>query len=276
MTEAVYTGSSVPIVSTDWLSERLGDDKVVPVDVRSPHFFVQAHIPGAVNLPVFFLQGQGGGPPAGDDLAARLGRLGITRDTHVVACDEGGVPSAAVLYWVLRYFGHPRVSVLDGGITLWRHEGRDWEYSVQNYLPALYEIGAANSAVYAQREDVLAALEDPNIRLVDVRSPAEYLGLQVTTRRSGHIPGAINFEWSNTLSAGSDGLPVLRAETEIRDALASAGVTADTDVIVYCQSGGRSSHTFLVLESLGFRNVRNYAASWQEWGNRPDTPIESG
>lgn len=276
MTEEVYNVNEPIVVSTGWLSERIGEEGIVAVDVRAPYFFGQAHIPGAVNLPPFFLRGQDGGPPPPDDFARRLGDLGLTPDTHIVAYDEGGSPAAAGLYWVLRYYRHPRVSVLDGGITRWRHEGRDWEYSVRIPTPGRYAIGQADPDLYAEREDVLAAVDDPDRIVLDVRAPAEFLGLQASAKRNGHVPGAINFEWSNALQPDADGLPVLRPLDDVRALLTQAGVSEDKEVIVHCQSGGRSAYAFMVLDALGYPRVRHYSRGWQEWGNREDTPVEEG
>jgi thiosulfate/3-mercaptopyruvate sulfurtransferase len=275
MTQEVYTEPGPIIVDTGWLSERIGADSVVPMDVRPPYFFAQAHLPGAVNLPAFFLQGPEGGPPPATDFARRLGSLGLTRETHLVVYDEGGSPAAAVLYWALRYYRHPHVSVLDGGITKWRHEGRDWEYSVRVPSPVDYDIAQPDTSVLAGREDVLHAVGDPGTVIVDVRAPAEFLGLQMTAQRNGHIPGAANLEWSNLLESDVDGLPALRAPEEMRTLLAQAGVTPEKQVVVYCQSGNRSAHTFLVMQALGFPHVRHYPGGWQEWGNRPDSPVET-
>src|SRR5947209_2010808 len=197
MTEEVYTASVPVVVDTEWLSAHISENDLVSVDVRAPYFFAQAHLPGAVNLPPFLLQGPSGGPPPAEEMAHRLGDLGVTRETHVVAYDEGGSPAAAMLYWVLRYFRHPRVSVLDGGITRWRHQGRDWEYSSLVPAPAPYQIGDPDPDVYAQLDDIRAAVDTPDRVILDVRAPAEYLGLQQAARRSGHIPGAVNMEWSN-------------------------------------------------------------------------------
>src|SRR5690349_611826 len=104
MTQEVYTEGGPIVVDTAWLAERISADAVVPVDVRPPYFFAQAHLPGAVSLPPFFLQGPDGGPPPAAEFARRLGELGLTRDTYIVAYDEGGSPAASVLYWVLRYY----------------------------------------------------------------------------------------------------------------------------------------------------------------------------
>lgn len=274
--KGVYTVATEPMVSGDWLAAALDDSGVVPVDVRPPHFYAQAHLPGAVNLPVFLLQGPDGGPPPEEAVAQRLGQLGISRATHVVAYDDGASPSAAVLYLLLSYYRHPAISVLDGGITKWRHDGRDWEYSSTAPTPVEYRMAGTDPAILASIQDVRAALDDPAVAIVDTRSPAEYLGLQMSAARNGHIPGAINVEWSNGLVQSEDAIAQARPASELRDIYAAAGITPDKTVIAYCQSGSRSSHTVLALKSLGYPDVRNYAAGWQEWGNRHDTPVDEG
>lgn len=266
--------ANAPIfVHTGWLSERL-DSGLAIVDVRPPQFYTQEHIPGAVNLPVFFLSSPSGGPPEAEAFARRLGGLGITRDTHVVAYDDGASPAATVLFRLLDYYQHPSVSVLDGGITKWRHEGRDIEYQPVRPAPARYDIGPPDLAAAADTDRVLQALARDDVAILDVRSPAEYLGLQRTARRDGHVPGAINIEWSNNLEQTPDMLIGLRPDSELRDLYQQAGVTPDKSVIVYCQTGARASTTYAVLKKLGYERVAALVPGWQDWGNRPDTPVE--
>lgn len=259
-----------PVVSGDWLAGHLDDEDLVLVDVRPPQFYQQAHLPGAVNLPVFFL----GGPPEPAALAQRLGALGIARDSSVVAYDDGASPSAAKLFWVLRYLGHGSASILDGGITKWRHDGRDWDYSPVQPQPVEYVVRATNPAVAVTLDGVKNRLDEPSTAIVDVRSPGEYLGVQTTAARNGHIPGAINIDWTNNLQPLQDGIAVLRADEELRGLYEEAGVTPDKDIVVYCQSGGRASQTYLALHKLGYPSVTIYVPGWQEWGNRDDTPIK--
>jgi thiosulfate/3-mercaptopyruvate sulfurtransferase len=264
------------IVDTEWLASRLEDAAYAVVDVRQPYFYGQGHVPGAVNLPDYYLYSQGGDPPAGDELAQRLGALGVTRDTHVVAYDDGGSYAAARLFWVLRYFRHQAVSVLDGGVTKWRAEGRDWEYSAAPPVPVTYQIGEPDGSVVASFESVVAELGSPDTVLLDVRSPAEYLGRQVSAARNGRIPGSINIDWSNNLERVNGSFYRFRSPEQLRPLYETAGVSPDKQVIVYCQAGGRSSATFLALQELGYPRVQMYPAGWQEWGNRGDTPVEEG
>lgn len=267
------TISKAHVVDTVWLAEHLDDEKVVLVDVRPPHFVAQAHLSGAVNLPVFLLYGPDAGPPESDQLASRLSSVGISRDSHVVAYDEGGSPSAARLYWVLKYYGHPDVSVLDGGITKWRREGLDWEYEATSAPAAQYDVPLPDRTVLSTLTDVRAAIDDEGAVILDARSPAEYLGLQMTAARNGHVPGSVNTDWANNFEA-PDGVPVLLPDDQLRRMYEDAGADHSKHIVVYCQSGGRSAATYLVLRHLGYPYVSMYSAGWQEWGNRQDTPVE--
>lgn len=263
------------VVDTSWLAEHVGDADIVPVDVRPPQFFAQGHIPGAVNLPIFSLSNSASGPPAPGQVAQRLAAAGVARETHVVAYDDGESPDAAQLFWLLSYVRHPRASVLDGGITKWAHEGRDWEYADRPRAPVDYRVGQPDLSVLARVGDVRSAIEAPDAVIVDVRSPAEYLGLQWTARRNGHIPGAINIDWHGNIARGTDEVASLLSEEDLRRLYETASVTPDKRIVVYCQTGSRASETFMVLKELGYPNVASYVPGWQEWGNRQDTPVES-
>ena len=108
--------------------------------------------------------------------------------------------------------------------------------------------------------------------LLDARSTDEYLGSKRFAERGGHIPGAVNLDWMQTMDRNR-GLRFKPAE-ELRTMLTSLGVTPDREVVCYCQSHHRSAHSCMMLKSLGFARVRGYPGAWSDWGNSPDTPIE--
>jgi thiosulfate/3-mercaptopyruvate sulfurtransferase len=256
-------------VSSEWLADHLTDSTIAVVDARPPFFYAQGHLQGAVSLPLLLLAA---GDRSPESISKRLGAAGIVPQSHLVIYDDEASPTATHAAWLVSSIGHPAVSVLDGGITKWASEDREVDYAPTVVAPASYTPVQPFAAPEASFDDVLAAIGDPNTVIVDVRGPSEFLGVQATARRNGHIPGALNIEWSNNLEA-NDGIPRLRGRDELRTLYTSAGVTPDKQVIVYCQSGNRSTFTWMALKELGYGDVLNYASGWQEWGNRSDSLV---
>jgi thiosulfate/3-mercaptopyruvate sulfurtransferase len=116
-------------------------------------------------------------------------------------------------------------------------------------------------------------LDDPEVVVLDVRTPAEFAGDDVRAARGGHIPGAVNMDWTLAIDRGRN--LRLKPEGDLRRMLEELGVTPDKEVIVHCQTHHRSAHTYMVLKSLGYPRIRGYDGSWSEWGNDQNTPIES-
>lgn len=261
------------MVETDFVEGQLSSASPVVVDVRKPQHFLRAHLPGAVNLPEFFLKGPQGAPePA--QFSILLGKLGIARESHVIAYDDGASPAAARLFWVLSHFGHGAVSVLNGGIGKWLAEHRPVSAELSSRAPVTYDDISRDNSVLATMADVLELAGEPTGVIVDTRDPAEYRGWQVSTARNGHIPGAINIDWLENLERGEDGAVRLRTNRELSSLYSSRGVTPDKQIVVHCQSGSRACETFLVLKALGYRRVALYSRGWSEWGNQTHTPIE--
>lgn len=261
--------------SIEWLSLHVNDPDVVLVDVRQPFFYQQAHIPGAVSLPLMLLPAGSNGVPAAEPLARKLGESGIAPETHVVVYDDGASNAAARLYWVLTLYGHAAVSILDGGITAWRHAGLDWAYDQSPVSPAPYPVPTMDASVVTSTDALKASLGTPDTAIVDTRSPGEYLGLRPTALRNGHIPGAVNVDWTANFRE-DNGIAVKQDRDTLRDLYRETGATPDKQVTVYCASGMRASETFAVLRSLGYPRVALYVPGWNEWGNRDDTPVDEG
>lgn len=260
------------------LAERLPDASLRVVDLSPAQIFAEHHVPGAVHLPYDALVRTdppvGGLVPAVDDLARRFGDLGIGADTHVVALDAEGGGGAGRLLWTLELLGHERVSLLDGGLRAWIEEGFPIERGPPaTPAPATFE-PTWNPARTASAEWLMEQLGRSDLRLLDARSAGEFNATRVRSRRGGHIPGAVHFEWTAGMDPGRS--LRLRDRDELGAELAALGITPQREVVVYCHSHHRSAFSYAMLRALGHERVRGYPGSWSDWGNRDDTPIESG
>ncbi|HEC11762.1 MAG TPA: sulfurtransferase [Acidiferrobacteraceae bacterium] len=270
------TSSRFPLIlPPSELAPRLGDDNLVIVDVDAAESFYQAHIPGAVQLDYADITATRklatGLLPDIAHLSTVLSRLGIQTDSHVIAYDDEGGGRAGRLLWTLAAIGHKHYSLLDGGIRAWRHDKHPISQEIKEVIKSRYQAIYAEGIV-ADRDYVLAHLNDKNIALLDTRSPQEYHGEEKLAERVGHIPGAINYNW--VLAMDHHNSLRLRPTSELRQEMMDLGITEDKEIIVYCQTHHRSAHTYIMLKALGYPRVRAYPGSWSEWGNLADTPIK--
>ncbi len=264
------------LIEPQSLEQRLGSPGLRVVDLGKGQTYAQLHIPGAVYLD--YAQLIDSRPPTGGLLPdeARLSQLfsalGLTPETHVVAYDDEGGGKAARLLWTLEAIGHTRYALLNGGLQAWANEG----HSLTRETPAItatdYRAKLLPSPAVARRAFILDHLGDPSVVLLDARSPEEYRGERRYAARGGHIPGAVNLEWTALMDQARN--LRLKPETEMREMLEARGITRDKTVVAYCQTHHRSAHTWFVLKWLGYR-AKGYEGSWSEWGNRPDTPVEA-
>ena len=206
-----------------------------------------------------------------------LSQLGISPDTHIVLYDDMGNMNASRLYWELKKLKHNKVNILDGGTVAWVLKG----FKVTQALlkcPAKTIYPEPDShltdALTADKSDILKALKDPSVLLIDSRSHAEYIG-HPKQKRSGHIPGAIFFEWSLAV----DTLNGFR-QVESNSLLAQLKTLGIEDknqtIIVYCHSGHRAARLISMLDSLNFMHVKLYDASMQEYGIDNNLPLTLG
>lgn len=265
------------LIEPEQLQPHLTDPGVLIVDLCDSTHYVTGHIPGAVHLDYAALVHAK--PPAmgllPDEahLSTVLSRIGLTPDRHVVAYDAEGNGRASRLLWTLTVLGHERLSLLNGGLQAWDVAGGLLEARLSRPSPSAYPARFANRAAVADKDYILARLGQPDLVLLDTRTPPEYAGLDVRAARGGHIPGAVNLNWTDAVDIQRQFRfqpdPVLRKLLDIR------GVTPDKEVIVYCQTHHRSSHTYWVLRYLGYPRVRGYTGAWSEWGNDPSLPLET-
>ncbi|MBW4623229.1 MAG: sulfurtransferase [Cyanosarcina radialis HA8281-LM2] len=267
------------LVDTQWLMDRLDDPNVRAIEVdMNPEIYQNAHIPGAVywNILTDLLLPDLRMNLDPTNMGKLLSRSGITSETTAIA--YGSYPgTGALIFWLLKTFGHDRVYVLNGGHQKWVAEGRPLAAELSDFAPTEYQVKPPDANLRVLQPEVLASLNRPDSVLLDVRTAEEYRGEifmmnpPVGEERGGHIPGAVHLQ--HTLTLNEDG--TFKSAAELQTLFASRGVTPDKEVFPYCAIGGRSAYMWFVLKYLlGYPKVRNYDGSWNEWGRLPEVAIE--
>ena len=245
------------------------------VQVTSPEAYASGHVPGAVRVEPGELVS--GVPPAtgrlpdGDALTTLFRRIGYTHGIEVVALDNEGGGWAGRLAWTLDIIGNRTWRYLDGGLAAWVGAGLPINREPVDIPPSDVEI-TVDTGPIAEAEDILRRLGDRDLVIWDCRSAAEFTGHRRAAARAGHIPGAVHLDWLDLMDGDRD----LCLVENLEALLAENGIVPERDVITHCQTHHRSGLTYMAARLLGFPRIRAYHGSWSEWGNRMDTPVQTG
>lgn len=206
-----------------------------------------------------------------------LSELGIKNEDHIVIYDDMGNLDASRLYWELIKLKHPKVNIMDGGTVAWILDGYTVTQTVPDRLAKTFYRQPKRDltdALTADKQEVLAAIQDPKTVLLDIRTEGEYVG-DPKQKRSGHIPTALWFDWTWAINAYNGfkqdeekALLNRLADIDIQD--------KNQPIIIYCNSGHRAARSVVMLQSLGFRDVKLYDASMQEYGIDESLPLKLG
>lgn len=275
------------LVTPEWLAAHLADPQVCVVDLRwylteparGRSEYLAAHIPGAAFLSIDSdlsappAAGPGRHPlPTPEAFAAAAGRAGISNDTHVVAYDASGGPYATRLWWLLRYFGHSNVSLLDGGWMEWLARGYLTESGDMPILPATFTANpdsarVLDAAAIEQLRHNAAAL------ILDARASDRYQGLiEPIDPRAGHIPGAKSAPFAANLRENGS----FKSAEELRAHYAALGADTAQQIACYCGSGVTATHDIFALILAGYAEPKLYEGSWSDWSSDPARPAAAG
>lgn len=276
-----------PLVTSAWLAAHLHDAHIRPVDVRwylgepgrGRIDYERAHIPGAVfmdidnDLAAPAFEGPGRHPlPDTATFAEKAGHAGIGPETFVIAYDAAGGAIAARLWWMLRYYGHERVAVLDGGWPAWLAGGYPTEAGAPAIRPQQF-LPRPRPDMLVDATEVDRLRNDPRALLLDARAHERYLGRGETIDpRAGHIPGARSAPYAENLTASGH----MQSAEALRARFEALGASQAEAIVCYCGSGVTAAHNVLALHLAGYHNARLYVGSWSDWSSDPNRPVATG
>ena len=267
------------LVSTEELAALSGRQDVVIIDARDAEEYRELHIPGSINIPKetfrepedIEYKSEYGFLTSPEKAERVFGNAGIDNNTLVIVYGTNVFPNASIPFVILRQYGHDNVRVMQGEIEKWMREKRPLTDRVPVVRPKKFKAVPVPETV-ATMDWVMDNAEE--IVVIDMRSFEEYTGFNTAGNpRGGHISGAYPVEWKEFA-----GKTTVKSPEDMISALKNNGVSTDRnrEYVTYCNWGtGRGTSGFMYLKMLGFKNVRVYGGSMEEWSDDPDFPVST-
>jgi len=263
------------VVSTAWAARHLNDTWTVVIDARGKvPLYSAGHLPGAVFLNIENLRATLGGVPAmllpAEDLARRLGGMGVTHRSLVIVYGDQNNVEPTYVALALDRLGHATYAIMEGGYAKWVAEGRRTTTALPRVEAKDYGPVAGSDTFTVDLAAVRVAVEKAAATYLDSRSPADFAG--TGEGPGGHLPGAVNHPVKQDLLGEQS--PLWKPIPLLRESYEAHGLKSDSPVIVGCRTGHSASHAYFTLRHvLGFQNVKWYDGSFTEWLGNPDLPV---
>lgn len=275
------------LVDSAWLKTNLNKENLVLIELgRSFDEYSESHIPNAQfvdwrsdisdqSIPEMYniVEKQ--------TYEELLSRLGVNSKSLIVLYDTLSNRASTRMYWTLKYYGHPSIRILNGGLDIWKKANYPLTNQIPEVTPSHYQVAYINSNLLVNKQYVSDNLADQNLKLVDGRPFDQYTGEAAGTvfttgtahERGGHIYGAKTVPWASNLNA--DG--IFKSAEELVAIYQEHDIINQGTVVTYCNEGFHAAMPWFVLsELLGYEDVRLYDSSMAEWANIFDTPMKTG
>lgn len=261
-----YPGTMNVVEASKVAKDAASESKIVIIDARGQEAYDKGHLKGAICLSPAELVIE---TPVPNMLAPKaqvekvLGDKGIMNDSTVYIYDDNGGVNAGRVWWTLKVYGHEKVMLINGGPAALGKEKLEMTLEATVLPAAVYTAKEADKEMISSFEDIeaLVASKDKNVKILDVRSLAEY--------EAGYIPGAILYPHTKNLY--TDG--TFMSSRDLGLFYKDLGLKKDDAIIVYCKTSFRATQTVALLQEAGYENLRIYDGAWLEWASRADVTV---